>query len=81
MLTNLQNDKKTTITPELMAQKRQEVLQDLIQEEVFWQEAKKYGISVSDGEVAADVSRYPAFVKDGHSTAWRTIAYCARSCA
>jgi peptidyl-prolyl cis-trans isomerase D len=46
-------------------QKKTEVMQDLIQEEIFFQEAKKYGIEVLDEEVAADVSRFPAFQREG----------------
>ncbi|MFH1367698.1 MAG: SurA N-terminal domain-containing protein [Elusimicrobiota bacterium] len=56
---------KVDVTDEVMAVKRQEVLQDLIQEEVFWQEAKKYGITVADGELLADLRRYPAFQQNG----------------
>lgn len=55
----------TEITEEIMNVKKQEVLQDLIQEEVFWQEAKKYGIGVSDAELFADLRRYPAFQQNG----------------
>ena len=63
----LDNMRKENVemTDEVFTQKKQEVLQDLIQEEVFWQEAKKYGIKVSDGELAADIHHYPAFQKDG----------------
>lgn len=56
---------KTDITDDLMKQKRQEVIQDLIQEEVFSQEARKYGINVTDEEVAYDIQRWGAFQKDG----------------
>lgn len=56
---------KQEITEEIMQQKKQEVLQDMIQEEVFSQEAKKYAITVSDGELAADLQRFPAFQREG----------------
>jgi len=56
---------KQEVTDETMKQKKQEVLQDLIQEEVFSKEAKKYGITVSDGELAADIQHYPAFQHEG----------------
>jgi len=58
--------KKEDVTDEVMKQKKQEVLQDLIQEVVFSDEAKKYGVSVSDAELAADIEHYPAFQKEGH---------------
>ena len=57
--------KTQEVTDEVMKQKKQEVLQDLIQEEVFWQQSKKYGIVVSDAELAADIQHYPAFQRDG----------------
>lgn len=57
-------DSNTEITEEVMKQKRNEVIQELIQEEVFWQESKKYGIVVTDDEVAMSISRYPAFQSD-----------------
>ncbi|MBN1822934.1 MAG: SurA N-terminal domain-containing protein [Endomicrobiales bacterium] len=56
---------KEQITDAMLKQKKQEIIQDLLQEEVFSQEAKKYGITVSDGELAADLQRYPAFQVDG----------------
>jgi peptidyl-prolyl cis-trans isomerase D len=46
-------------------QKKHEVMQDIIQEEVFWQEAKKYGITVTDSEISMEIQHYPAFQKDG----------------
>ncbi len=42
-----------------------EVIQSIIQDEVFWQEAKKFGIRVTDGELSADIRRFPAFQRDG----------------
>jgi len=57
---------KQEITDAVTKQKKQEVLQDLIQEEVFSSEAEKYGITVPDGELAADIHHYPAFQRDGN---------------
>ncbi len=65
VLDNMRQQKQE-ITDEVTKQKKQEVLQDLIQEEVFSGEAKKYSITVSDGELAADIQHYPAFQKEGH---------------
>jgi peptidyl-prolyl cis-trans isomerase D len=56
---------KEDVDADRMKSLRQEVLQDLIQEEVFWKEAQKYGISVSDQELAADIQSYPAFQREG----------------
>lgn len=49
------------ITDELIRQKKQEILSDLIQEEIFYQEAKKYGINVIEEELIADIQHFPAF--------------------
>ena len=67
MLRNLREDKESEepVTDETIQAKKQEVLRDLIQEEVFTQLAKQYGIAISDSELAADIQRYPAFQKDG----------------
>jgi len=55
----------TEITDQVLAQKKQEIVQDLIQEEVFYQESKKYGITVSDQEIAYDIQRWDAFKNNG----------------
>ena len=56
---------KQEVTNETTNRLKQEVLQGLIQEEVFWQESKKYGITVTDGELSGEIQRYPAFQRDG----------------
>lgn len=58
-------ENKQEVTDEVINQKKQEVLQDLIQEEVLSEQAKKYGITVSDAELANAIQRYPAFQRDG----------------
>lgn len=62
---NTRRDQGHQITPEMQAQLKQEVVQELIREQVFWQEAKRYGILVSDAELAQVLTTYPAFQKDG----------------
>ncbi|MHB9154463.1 MAG: SurA N-terminal domain-containing protein [Endomicrobiales bacterium] len=62
---DLMRERKEEVTQETTDQKKQEVLQDLIQEEVLSVQAKKYGITVSDAELAADIQHYPAFQRDG----------------
>jgi peptidyl-prolyl cis-trans isomerase D len=44
---------------------RQNVLQDLVREMVFSQEARRYGIEVTNNELAASLQRIPAFQRDG----------------
>lgn len=58
-------DKGEDLSPETLQQVKQEILQSLIQEAVFHQEAEKYGLEVTDGELAQSLSGIPAFQKDG----------------
>jgi peptidyl-prolyl cis-trans isomerase D len=53
------------LTPEVLGQIRQEVVQSLIQQTVFYQEAQRYGIQVSDEDLAQSLASIPAFRKDG----------------
>ena len=38
------------------------ILRNLIQDELIWQQAKNYGIIVSDNELAVDIQTYPYFL-------------------
>ncbi len=53
------------ITQEITKSIKQQVFRDLLQEEVFWQESKKFGIVVTNAEVYQNIMRIPAFQKDG----------------
>ncbi len=69
-------DQGNEINDNVIRSIKQQVLRDLIQEEVFWQEAKKYSIEVTDQEVFYDIMRIPAFQKDGkfdRDTYYRTV--------
>ena len=84
VLSNLRenSDDENPITEEVIQTKKQEVLRDLIQEEVFSQLEKKYGLAVSNNELSADIARFPAFQKDGvfdQQTYFRAIFYSLRS--
>lgn len=57
-------DKNTDITDEVVNKTRQEVVDDLIREEVFYNESKKYGVVVTNNEVAASIQQIPAFQQD-----------------
>lgn len=58
-------ESNTDLNDEALKRKKDEVIQDLIQEEVFWQESRKYGIIVTDNEIAIDISNFPAFQQGG----------------
>ena len=53
------------LEPQIEAQKKQEALQNLIQDEVFWQQSKKLKLAISDSEVASQIQSYPAFQHNG----------------
>lgn len=55
----------TPLDEEKIKALRQQVLQDMVREAVFVQEADKYGIVVTDNELAAYIQSAPAFQKDG----------------
>lgn len=63
----LQNrrDSKQPLTEEDIKNLRREVLQDLVRETVFCQEADKFGLEVTDNELAATLQNVPAFQRDG----------------
>jgi parvulin-like peptidyl-prolyl isomerase len=56
---------RPTSTPEESKKLEGEVIQELIRTEVFYQEAKKYGLQVPDQDLQLHLSNYPAFQKEG----------------
>ncbi len=66
---NRKRDNKEELTPETLKHLKQEVVQALIQEAVFFQESGKYGFQVSDQELAQNLASVPAFQKDGKFSA------------
>ena len=54
----------TELTDELINQRKNEVLQDLISEEAFYQYAKKYEITVPDREIAFNIANTEGFRRD-----------------
>lgn len=66
------------INEEVIKSIKQQVFRELLQEEVFWQESKKFGIVVTDAEVYQSIIRTPAFQKDGkfdRETYLKTLFY------
>jgi peptidyl-prolyl cis-trans isomerase D len=60
-----QRESGDPLNEEKMKALKQQVLQDMVRETVFVQEADKYGIAVTDNELAAYIQSAPAFQKDG----------------
>ncbi len=50
------------VTEEMMKNVQNTILRNLIQDELIWQQAKNYGIIVSDNELAVDIQTYPYFL-------------------
>ncbi len=52
------------ITDYLKTRTQNDILRSLVQDEIIWQQTKKYGVTVSDTELAADIQKYPYFLDD-----------------
>ena len=52
------------ITEDLTRLTQNQILTTLIQDELIWQQTKKYGIIVTDNELAKDIQNYPYFLND-----------------
>jgi parvulin-like peptidyl-prolyl isomerase len=62
---NDRRDKGEKLSPETVQQVKREVIQAIVQETVLYQEAKRFGIQISDQELAQALSGVPAFQKEG----------------
>lgn len=52
------------ITEEMKKIVQNDIIRNLIQDEIIWQQTKDYGITVSDKELAADIQSYPYFLNE-----------------
>ena len=52
------------ITEEMKKTVQNDIIRNLIQDEIIWQQTKDYGITVSDKELAADIQSYPYFLNE-----------------
>ncbi|MBQ3834147.1 MAG: SurA N-terminal domain-containing protein [Elusimicrobia bacterium] len=52
------------LTEYLKTQTQKDIVRGLVQDEIIWQQTKKYGITVSDTELASDIQKYPLFLND-----------------
>lgn len=62
---NNRRDKGEEMTPETLKRIKEEVIQSLVRDSVLYQESKKYGIEVTDMELANHLSSIQAFHKEG----------------
>ncbi|MCR4662425.1 MAG: SurA N-terminal domain-containing protein [Endomicrobiaceae bacterium] len=63
-LNMLKQSGQDNITDDLMRITQNQILSKLIQDELIWQQTKKYGITVSDNELAQDIQSYPYFLNE-----------------
>ncbi|MBO7610710.1 MAG: SurA N-terminal domain-containing protein [Elusimicrobia bacterium] len=61
---NLLRSSGQNVSDELMRLTKSQILRNLIQDELIWQQTKKYGITVSDNELANDIQSYPYFLNE-----------------
>ena len=52
------------LTEEMMKQIQDEIITSLVKDEIIYQQAGKYGITVSDSELASDIQNYPYFLNE-----------------
>jgi len=62
-LSTLRNSGKE-VNEDVMKLTQAQILRTLIQDELIWQQTKKYGITVSDNELAQDIQSYPYFLNE-----------------
>lgn len=62
---NSKRDRNEDLSPAVLTQIKQDVVQSLVQESVFYQEAKRYDIRVTDAELAQTLASVPSFQKEG----------------
>ncbi len=72
---------KESLNADQQKQLFQEALQELIQQEAFYQEAQKYGITVPDQEIQLQILNTPSFQREGkfdYGTYARTVTQVFR---
>ncbi len=63
------------VAPDKAAALKDSTLHELVQEAAVLQEADRYGLTVTDGEVAAYIQSIPAFQQDGRFDQNRYVSY------
>ena len=63
---NIVKNSEQELTEETTKEIQNRILRNLIQDELIWQQTKKYGIDVSDNELAQDIQNYPYFFNDSN---------------
>lgn len=61
---NMFRNSGQNVTDELMNLTKNQILRTLVQDELISQQTKKYGITVTDNELAKDIQSYPYFLNE-----------------
>lgn len=61
---NMLRSSGQNLTEELTNLTKNQILRSLVQDELIWQQTKKYGITVTDNELAKDIQSYPYFLDE-----------------
>ena len=54
------------LTEEMIKKIQNDIITNLVKDEIIYQQADKYGITVSDSELAADIQSYPYFLNENN---------------
>ncbi len=54
------------LTEEMIKKIQNDIITNLVKDEIIYQQANKYGITVSDNELAADIQSYPYFLNENN---------------
>ncbi len=52
------------LTEEMIKKIQNDIITNLVKDEIIYQQADKYGVTVSDSELAADIQSYPYFLNE-----------------
>ncbi|MDD2523489.1 MAG: SurA N-terminal domain-containing protein [Endomicrobiaceae bacterium] len=61
---NMMRQTNKDLSDDMSKKVQNDILRNLVQDEIIWQQTKYYGISVSDEELALDIQNYPYFLNE-----------------
>ena len=61
---NMMRQTNKDFTDDMAKKVQNDILKNLVQDEIIWQQTKDYAISVSDEELALDIQNYPYFLNE-----------------
>jgi hypothetical protein len=61
---NMMRQTNKDLSDDMSKKVQNDILRNLVQDEIIWQQTKDYSISVSDEELALDIQNYPYFLNE-----------------